>query len=355
MSSSDATAGLAAAAGMATSPATLTCPYCASNIAAAALVCPHCTRDLYLFKPLLEQAQRQEQQLQGALARIAALEAGLASAHSASTAAATGPEHAAGKAAGRSSGSGTSARRKPEPKLWRSALALVALLMCLHTVILLVLDLPPIWLRLACVALPIPFGYWAARPRGKSRSLVRLTLAAVTVAVCAPLGMAAVMMVIEHKPILPGTMLEYQEFMSFMLSIALSMGTGMIIGRHLGSPERHPAAEEMSKTYGRVSQFIHRLSPELVQKNFEGIQKAMLALIAVATTAASMVSGLKDVVGTARTPEARPAQASPAGNSGVAPAATPKAALDAPATRPRGSAPLDLMPPEAAAPKKKSP
>jgi hypothetical protein len=116
----------------------------------------------------------------------------------------------------------------------------------------------------------------------------------------------------------------------------------------------------MSKTYGRVSQFIHRLSPELVQKNFEGIQKAMLALIAVATTAASMVSGLKDVVGTARTPEARPAQASPAspspaGNSGVAPAATPKAALDAPATRPRGSAPLDLMPPEAAAPKKKSP
>ena len=36
------------------------CPYCVSDIADEALACPNCTRDLYLFKPLLERIKNGE-------------------------------------------------------------------------------------------------------------------------------------------------------------------------------------------------------------------------------------------------------------------------------------------------------
>ena len=42
------------------------CPDCTSEISDAALVCPVCTRDLYLFKPLLQKIDALEKQLQDA-------------------------------------------------------------------------------------------------------------------------------------------------------------------------------------------------------------------------------------------------------------------------------------------------
>jgi hypothetical protein len=260
-----------------------------------------CTRDLYLFKPLLAEAQTLSQRLDDALARIVALEAGAAAT---ATLAALADPALADKKPGRSR-----APRKPVMSLGRAVLALVVTLVCAHTLIVVALDLPVIWLRLICVTVPIPFGYLMAKARRKP--LYPLALAVAGVALVVPLAMAAVVAAIDHTSVLPSDPRELQEFMSFALSIGLSLGTGMILARTLGLGDSH-ALDEASRTYGRIANLIHRLSPELVQKNFESTQKALLAFIAVCTTAASMVSGLKDVVGGRRVAADRPGVAAPA-------------------------------------------
>jgi hypothetical protein len=268
---------------------TQACPYCTSAISPAALVCPVCTRDLYLFKPLLEQSRLLGRRLDDALARIADLEARPAQVVAAPAAETAPAALAADKKFARSR-----QPRKHPVTLWRAAFALALVLIAAHTVIVVALDLPVIWLRLVCVVMPIPFGYWMAGPRRKP--VYPLILAAVVLAIGTPLAMSAVVAALDHTSILPSDPRELQEFISFALSIGLSLGTGMLLGRAMTQVDKS-TMEEASRTYGRVSNFIHRFSPELVRQNFESWQKALLALVAVCTTAASMVSGLKDVVG----------------------------------------------------------
>ncbi|MBK6850504.1 MAG: hypothetical protein IPG93_02555 [Burkholderiales bacterium] len=274
---------------------TLTCPYCTSAISTAALVCPVCTRDLYLFKPLLEQSRALGRRLDDALARIADLEARpVQVVTSPAVAAADNPAPAVAAAADKKSSRAARAPRKQAVTLWRAALALALVLVAAHTVIVVAFDLPAIWLRLVCVVMPIPFGYWMAGPRRKP--VVPLIVAAVLVATIVPLLMSTIVAALDHTSILPSDPRELQEFISFALSIGLSLGTGMLLGRSMGQVDKS-TFEEASRTYGRVSNFVRRFSPELVRQNFESWQKALLALVAVCTTAASMVSGLKDVVG----------------------------------------------------------
>ncbi len=300
------TAAAAVSVNTATAPSpgtnveTLTCPYCTSAISTAALVCPVCTRDLYLFKPLLEQSRALGRRLDDALARIADLEARpMPVATSPSVAAADNPVPAAAAAADRKSSRVARAPRKQAVTLWRAALALALVLVAAHTVIVVAFDLPAIWLRLVCVVMPIPFGYWMAGPR--RRPVVPLIVVAVLVATIVPLLMSTIVAALDHTSILPSDPRELQEFISFALSIGLSLGTGMLLGRSMGQVDKS-TFEEASRTYGRVSNFVRRFSPELVRQNFESWQKALLALVAVCTTAASMVSGLKDVVGSSNTP-----------------------------------------------------
>lgn len=294
------TAAAAVSVNTATAPSpginveTLTCPYCTSAISTAALVCPVCTRDLYLFKPLLEQSRALGRRLDDALARIADLEARPVPVATSPVAAADNPVPAAAAAADKKSSRAARAPRKQAVTLWRAALALALVLVAAHTVIVVAFDLPAIWLRLVCVVMPIPFGYWMAGPR--RRPVVPLVVAAVLVASIVPLLMSTIVAALDHTSILPSDPRELQEFISFALSIGLSLGTGMLLGRAMTQVDKN-TFEEASRTYGRVSNFVRRFSPELVRQNFESWQKALLALVAVCTTAASMVSGLKDVVG----------------------------------------------------------
>lgn len=304
-------AGTEPAPAQATTPApvtpggadTVACPYCTSAISPAALVCRVCTRDLYLFKPLLDQSRTLERRLDEALARIADLEARPVQVMAAPAPAVDNPAAAATPVPVGTDRKPSRAHtpRKQTVPLWRAALALALVLIAAHTVIVVALDLPAIWLRLVCVVMPIPFGYWMAGPR--RRPVYPLIVAAVLVATTVPLLMSAIVAALDHTSILPSDPRELQEFISFALSIGLSLGTGMLLGRSMGQVDKS-AFEEASRTYGRVSNFIHRFSPELVRQNFESWQKALLALVAVCTTAGSMVSGLKDVVGSTAAPPA---------------------------------------------------
>jgi hypothetical protein len=289
-----ASAALASTASEPSGAACPACPYCATALPAAAIVCAACGRDLFLFRPLLDHSHALERQLADASRRLSVVEARLAEI---GDTAATAHQVAHQAASGR-------VQRRPVPPLVSVTASLIIVLMSVHAFIVLMLDLPVLWLRLACVALPIPVGYWLSSSR--KRPTYRLLLVTVSVALLAPLGMAAVVALVDHASLLPSDLREYQEFMSFALSIGLAMGTGLILGRMLGpTPAERKSARATDGSIaglasGAFKRWLFKLTPEAAQKNFEGLQKALLALVALCTTAASMVSGLKDVVASGR-------------------------------------------------------
>ena len=134
------------------------CPYCVSDINDEAVVCPVCRRDLYLFKPLL--------------ARIEALEKQVAA----------------------QDGAATESRRAPDPTTLEDVsslndepavfpgvaewlgnwLALLALLLLAHGLIVIVYDLNTIYLRVVSLLIPLPFGMLLASRQRHPRWLLAL-------------------------------------------------------------------------------------------------------------------------------------------------------------------------------------
>lgn len=192
----------------------------------AALVCPVCTRDLYLFKPLLHRIEELEKQVQAnpgqrteALeTRLTALESELA-------------QWRGGMFPGVQFES-QSARAEPG-SLVAGALSgcavLIALLLIAHTLIIIVHDLKPLFLRLASLLIPLPIGF-ALYLRHPGRGWALALLAAVA-ACAAVLGMSAITGHVDNTPVLPRDPRELRELIEYAVSIAFSFLTGMLLGK----------------------------------------------------------------------------------------------------------------------------
>ncbi len=259
----------------------MNCPYCVSVIDDAALACPHCTRDLYLFKPLLARIQTLESALLDATGRIAALESPVAvEADSVQVTPAAAAES------------------ESEPVVWPAwALLLPALLLLLaaHFVIVINLDLPTVWLRVASLLIPLPFGLLLVRssPQGWARTL----LMTAGVAVIAVLGMSAAVAVTDGTPVLPANAREWREFAYYAVSIFLSFATGMIVSNSRGRRtlvhlSRHALVLRMAGAVWGAAR-----DPAKVQKQLEAMHGLIGTLAATATAAASITSGLTGVLG----------------------------------------------------------
>ncbi|HEX2012223.1 MAG TPA: hypothetical protein VJN44_14910 [Roseateles sp.] len=257
------------------------CPYCVSVIDDAALACPHCARDLYLFKPLLVRIAALEEELGRAGERITALESGGATAPLAEPVAPAGP--VAPVAA---------------TPAWGFMLPALVLLLAAHFLIVMSLDLPTLWLRLASLGIPLPFGYLLMR-RAPQRSLFKNMLAAGGLALLAVTGMSAVVALADGTPVLPANGREWREFLYYAASIMLSFSTGMIVGR-LGEG----AADRLAPLYR--SALLLRLitalwgaarDPAKVQKQVDAVRNLVGTVAATATAVASVTSGLSGVIG----------------------------------------------------------
>src|SRR5574341_91395 len=205
------------------------CPYCTSEVPQAAIVCPHCARDFYLFKPLLERIEQLEarllEQAQAGMAthegRIAALESELAALKAAQPAAPAIPVAA-----------------PPSPvagakRYWVSTvLALgptLVLLVAAHIVLLFVYDVKPLYLRIASILIPIPFGFallvWhphrfrISALGGFAMGVLAVWLVLVTTAY------------VDKVPVMPESARDVQEVLEYMLSIGLAFLTGLLLGR----------------------------------------------------------------------------------------------------------------------------
>ena len=275
------------------------CPYCTSDISDAALVCPVCTRDLYLFKPLLQKIEHLEaglKEVAGANTkaledRIAALESELVQ-WRASPGSATQQPYAETHAAAAHAAS-------PRSYLTSALIALGAtlvLLLAAHGLIIMVYDLKPLWLRIASLLIPLPFGIalyvWHPRRFGMSAAL------AIFVACLAVIGMSAVTGYVDKVPVLPESNRDWREFIEYVASIALSSITVLLLGKlraiRVTSPRRQP---------GRLVMFIAQMftrhdDGELgLQKMIARINKLVATVTPAASAAMSVYTGVRAVLG----------------------------------------------------------
>ena len=275
------------------------CPYCVSEIADEALACPRCARDLYLFKPLLEKIEQLEktvaEQAKAAAAnseaRIAALEQELAAIKAQRSDAVAAELEAelqpAAPPAGTPPGYAAAVAQSLIPTL--------LLLVLAHWVMLFVYDFKPLYLRVATILIPVPFGFLLASqfPDEFRKSV----FAAAALAFAGVFSMLAVTAVIDKVPLLPQDLRDLREMLEYVLSIALAFVTGLLLGEYHA---RRKLAE--LKTNRMVLLLARAFVPN--EEGKLGIEKAVKKLTKLqetvapaATGAASIYAGVKALLG----------------------------------------------------------
>lgn len=255
-----------------------------SEIADEALVCPVCTRDLYLFKPLLERIDKLEKRVAGqdALeARLALLEAG------------------SGSVAGESGAAVIADNESVVRPLFRELLKLwllpLALLLAAHGLIVLVYDLNTLYLRLVSLLIPLPFGFLLMVRECRGRAVpmgMILTLALLSV-----LGMSAATGWVDGVAVLPKDAREWREFIEYAASIGFSYLTGMLLGRLVRLRRR--AAIRQASMAAELTRLVRNGTQHTVQVQ-QAVQKVNEfggAIVAAGTTLMSIYTGLKGFVG----------------------------------------------------------
>ena len=272
------------------------CPYCVSEIADEALACPRCARDLYLFKPLLEKLAQLEKTLAeqsktaaaNAETRIAALEKELAELKA---------KHAGAipvELEVRATGTGT-----PVPgylsALLQALLPALLLLVAAHAVMLFMYDVKPLYLRIATILIPMPFGLLLAMHHpGRLWSSAAAGFAAAFVAVLAMLSVTAM---IDKVPVLPQDAREVRETMEYVASIGLAFMSGILLGEFL------PAFRQQGSPPHRVMLLVARaVTPDEegklgIEKVAKKIDKLVKAATPAVTGAASIYTGIKAFFG----------------------------------------------------------
>lgn len=262
------------------------CPYCVSEIDDKAHVCPQCSRDLYLLKPLLE--------------KVAALEAAAATAATAHTdvnVAALQERIATLEAQlAVTGGAITTEAAPPVSKLRELALFWVpplVLLLVAHALLIVVYDTNTLYLRIASLLIPLPFGY--ALMRRNTQRFTTWLLSGFAMALLAVLGMSYVISRVDMVPALPASAQEWREFAEYAASIGFSYATGLLMG--CMTYQRHhrqnggfvvSAVKAFSKSKTSVER-VHALSKRL--NDIGG------SIVAAGTTAISIYTGLKDFLG----------------------------------------------------------
>jgi hypothetical protein len=273
------------------------CPYCVSEINDAAIVCPCCQRDLYLFRPLLERISCLERELQGfgapegIYARIAALEARVKSVDPAPllTVEAMPAQHEPPKLSNRIQ------------SFVISGVLLASLLILAHAMIVTVYDLNMLYLRVASLVIPLPFGIIfgvASLALGRRRFLLGLG-AGTSIALVAVLGMSWTTHLVDHVPVLPADQRELREFIEYAASIAFSYVTGMLLAGLWQAKTWRAASVSENDLALKLAKLASssQAAVESVQALSLKIKAISTSVAATGTSVAAAYTGLRAVVG----------------------------------------------------------
>jgi hypothetical protein len=252
------------------------CPFCAESVKQEAIVCKHCSRDLRVARPVMLEVHAIVSELDQLQRELASVKARLARAH-------FPVRHLIGD-------------------FTCYVLAPAALLVAAHIIVTIVLDVTPLYLRLASVVIPLPFGLALHELRKIGyRGAIGIGIVTATVAVACMLIVTGLN---DKVPIIPNTWLDWREVIEYVASIALAFGTGDILGllifdvfprtvSHDGKPNavafviagmlgQHVGEEQMRRRARRIQDLLRTAGP----------------LVGILITAGgSIYAGLKGIIG----------------------------------------------------------
>jgi hypothetical protein len=256
------------------------CVYCLSPVDENANVCKVCTRDLYLFRPLLEKVKELESKLAEhqdpveLKVRVEELEALLAV-----------------------------ERVQAESKQatpWRALADIaqfifipLALLLLAHALVTVVYDMNMLYLRIVSMVLPLPFGIYLFKIR--QRSILAWFLGTAVLAGSSVIGMSAITGWVDQTPVLPQSMVEWREFIEYAASITFSFLTGMLLGG-MSYHRKHRVRVKKDAPFltALVAGFAKgKSSPKDIHETIKKLEEMGGSLVAAGTTAMSIYTGLK--------------------------------------------------------------
>jgi hypothetical protein len=252
------------------------CPFCAESIKDEAVVCKHCSRDLLVARPVMLEVQEIVSELDRLRHELDSVKARL-----------------------------YRIRHPVRNAVISAVLYLLAptlLLVAAHILVTIVLDVTPLYLRLASFLIPLPFGLmlYARDKVGIRGALVVGTSMAIVAVTC----MLTVTGINDHVPIIPGPWIEWREVIEYTASVALAYVTGNIFGFLVF----HVLPRTMVQG-GRLNPLAYRLARGLGQhvgeeqlrrraRTIQDLLRTIGPLAGLAVTAGgSIYTGLKGVFG----------------------------------------------------------
>lgn len=261
----------------------MNCPYCLSEVSEEAYVCKTCTRDLYLFKPMMAKIADLEEKL--ALVpsqelyelKIAEL------------------EHLLDEQ--------NQKLEKRSSLQWISDIVLyliipLLLLLVAHWLVTVVYDTKMLYLRIISMVLPLPFAYTLFKKH--AHKVMPWFIGVIFLAITSVIGMSWITSLVDNSPVWPQNLFEWKEVLEYSASIAFSFLTGMLLGGVTY------AAKQRARRAGLVNSIMKVASLNFKDggaslKNIHGLMKALQeyggTLVALGTTAVSIYTGLKGIVG----------------------------------------------------------